>query len=436
MTGTTVKNVILVTVFVTAAWLFSVSIAFVDLYPVTNKQGEFGILHMVALSLSALITCMLWLIFELRAQQQRAHRNAAQLAFAHSQLKIADNRIRTVIEHAPSAIVIKDLQGRFQFVNPIFCSWYATSQADLIGRATADFLAPPQSDRVAAHERHVLQSNQIVEEERQMVYPDGKTRDILVQKFPIPGPDNIPTSLGTIVTEISESKKLERLKSEFISTVSHELRTPLTAIKGSLGLIEAGTFGPIPDPVAELVALANNNSTRLIHLVNDILDTEKLDSGGMVFDFGSLDLAQLAAHVVADCQGLESQYRVTFNLLRPDTEVMVKGDANRLTQVIANLISNAAKFSSPEAKIEICVVAHGDKARVTVQDWGMGISDDFKDQVFERFTQANATDNRQSNGTGLGLSISKTIIERHNGQMSFTSALGKGSTFSFVIPCS
>ena len=234
--------------------------------------------------------------------------------------------------------------------------------------------------------------------------------------------------------DISERIKLERMKDEFLSVVSHELRTPLTSIKGSLGLIVAGSFGELPEKAINMVDTAYRNPDRLISLVNDILDMETIDSVGMVFDFQPLELSGLVKEAVEANKGFAKEHGVKFVLTDLAPEVTVRGDDNRLTQVVANLLSNAAKFSPKGGIIEISIACHDDMARVSVSDQGVGVSEDFKEHVFERFTQADATNTRKRGGSGLGLSISKSIVEKHGGAIGFVSEVGVGSTFFFTLP--
>ncbi len=226
------------------------------------------------------------------------------------------------------------------------------------------------------------------------------------------------------------------MKSTFIATVSHELRTPLTSIKGSLSLIDYGVFGDLPDQVKSLVSIATRNSDRLINLVNDILDTEKLSSDMMVFDFQVLDLSHLVAEAVEANQGFAYAHGVTIRFERPVSGIRVLADSYRLTQVISNLISNAAKFSPDGGDVVIEVTARNDVVEVSVSDDGSGIPVQYHEQVFEQFTQVDSSDSREKRGTGLGLSIARSIIERHNGVMKLDVERRKGARFFFNLPIS
>jgi len=224
------------------------------------------------------------------------------------------------------------------------------------------------------------------------------------------------------------------MKADFISTVSHELRTPLTSIKGSLGLVANGALGQLPERAHDMIILANKNTDRLMTLVNDILDMEKLETGRMEFDLKPLDLSELVATTVESNQGYAMEHGVVFSVSAMPDGPTVRGDVDRLTQVIVNLISNAAKFSPAGENIEIAVARDNGTARVSVSDHGPGIPSEYGDQIFEPFSQVDTSDHREKTGSGLGLSISKSIIEKHVGAIGFHSEVGVGSTFFFTLP--
>jgi PAS domain S-box-containing protein len=238
----------------------------------------------------------------------------------------------------------------------------------------------------------------------------------------------------SIRSDISERIKLDNMKSEFISTVSHELRTPLTSIKGSLGLVVNGGLGKLPDTMVGMLDIAYRNTNRLIDLVNDILDMEKLNSESMNFELIDQNLATLVIDSVESNRGFASQNKSEFILTDIDSNLTIKGDAGRLTQVIANLLSNAAKFSPDDSPVEISVTREGNLGVVSVTDYGAGIPDDLKEHIFGRFTQVDSSDTREKGGTGLGLNISQSIIKKHNGIIGLVSDQDVGSTFFFKLP--
>lgn len=238
-----------------------------------------------------------------------------------------------------------------------------------------------------------------------------------------------------IVRDISERLKTDKMKNEFISTVSHELRTPLTSVRASLGLISQGIVGDIPDEALEMLKIAGNNTERLLLLINDILDIQKIESGQMAFKFQSLSLMPFLQQAIQDNAGYGEEHGVEFVIANEIADATVYADKDRLMQVLANLLSNAAKFSPTGETVEISVARHSDDSvRISVTDHGPGIPEEFIPKLFEKFTQSDSSDTRQKGGTGLGLSITKVIVEKHGGKVDFISRQGVGSTFYVELP--
>lgn len=230
-----------------------------------------------------------------------------------------------------------------------------------------------------------------------------------------------------------ERDRLDNLKSEFISTVSHELRTPITSIKGSLGLLHSGVVSDLSDKAQSMLDVAYRNSDRLVLLINDILDVEKLESGKVEFDMKPVKISELLKEAMAVNKGYGDEHGITFICHDCAEDILVLGDKDRLMQVLANLMSNAAKFSSDGGQVELSAENCDGTIRIAVKDGGIGISDEFYKDIFEKFTQADASDTRQKGGTGLGLHISKAIVEHHGGTIDFETEVGVGSKFFFTL---
>jgi signal transduction histidine kinase len=232
----------------------------------------------------------------------------------------------------------------------------------------------------------------------------------------------------------TERKRLERLKDEFVSSVSHELRTPLTSIYGSLGLLIGKAAGSLPDAAARLLAIAYTNSQRLVLLVNDILDIEKMESGQVAFNFRQVDVRSLVKQAIVANRGIAEGCGVRIRLEDACAVGEVRADSDRLAQVVTNLLSNAIKFSPADSEVVVAIERGNDVVRVSVRDHGPGISVDFEPRIFERFAQADATNARQKGGTGLGLSIVKQIVDRLGGEVRFDDARGGGTIFHVTLP--
>lgn len=265
--------------------------------------------------------------------------------------------------------------------------------------------------------------------EYRIVRPDGETAVVYGQGEVDVDAWGDPVRVNGIVHDIDERKEAERLKSEFVSTVSHELRTPLTAIHGSLGLLASGATGALPEQAATLVNVAHKNSDRLIHLIDDILDVEKLEAGRMEFNLG----VQSARDLLAAARETNTPYADKFNIRlvfnTPPEGLNVVVDPIRFAQVMANLISNAVKFSPDGGEVKVTAEQTKNYVRFAVADQGAGIPEQFQERIFQHFSQADASDTRQIGGTGLGLSISKAIVEKMGGRIGFLTQEGRGTTF-------
>jgi signal transduction histidine kinase len=231
-----------------------------------------------------------------------------------------------------------------------------------------------------------------------------------------------------------ERKRLERLKDEFVSSVSHELRTPLTSIFASLSLLVGRASRIPPDEAVRLLAIAHTNSQRLVRLVNDILDIEKMESGHAAFNFERVAVRLLVGQTIEGSRALAVGQGVRIRLEDGCAADGVRADPDRLAQVVANLLSNAIKFSPADNEVVVALERRGNIVRLSVRDHGPGISVDFKPHIFERFAQADATNARQKGGTGLGLSIVKQIVDRLGGEVGFDDARGGGTVFHVDLP--
>lgn len=237
-----------------------------------------------------------------------------------------------------------------------------------------------------------------------------------------------------VVRDITERKRMDLMKIEFVSTVSHELRTPLTSISGALGLIVGGALGELPEQAKFMLDIALKNSKRLALLINDLLDMEKLAAGKMQLDLQLQLLMPLVEQTLEAVRAYGDQYQVRFELVERADDVQVRVDSGRLQQVLSNFLSNAAKFSPSGAQVEVAVRLQQDVVQVEVIDHGPGIPDEFRSRIFQKFSQADSSDTRQKGGTGLGLAISKELIERMNGLIGFDSEESRGARFYFQLP--
>ena len=351
-------------------------------------------------------------------------------------LRESEARTRAIVENVVDSIITIDERGTIQTINPATKQIFGYSEKELVGQNIRLLAAEPYR---SAHDRYL--ANYLTTGEKKII---GKIREVEGQRK---NGERFPLTLAVselilgdekmfvgIVRDISVRKEMDRLKGEFVSTVSHELRTPLTSIRGSLGLISGGAVGKISKKAASMIDMAEKNTERLITLVNDILDMEKIETGSLEFRFQPLNLGELVNLSVKANKGFADEYGVEFVMTDNFPELKVRGDHDRLLQVVTNLLSNAAKFSPTGEKVEIDLSKQNGSAKVSVTDHRPGIPEDFRRRIFARFTQADSSDTRKASGTGLGLNISKSIIEKHDGTIGFVTEVNAGSTFFFELP--
>ena len=254
-------------------------------------------------------------------------------------------------------------------------------------------------------------------------------------EIPIHRRDEIGELADSFARMSSDLKRVDRLKDEFVSMVSHELRTPLTSIKGSLDLLSAGAAGDQMPDTERLIDIAKRNADRLLLIANDILDSQKIQSGTIDYDLRRFEITPALARAVAAIQPYADSHNVAITLTNRLAGAMVRADAQRVDQVLANLLSNAVKFSPGGESVEVSTTRQNGVVRVAVCDSGPGIPSEFRDRMFERFAQADTSNARgTTTGTGLGLNIAKRIIEDMGGSLGYESEHGRGCTFYFDLP--
>jgi PAS domain S-box-containing protein len=363
-------------------------------------------------------------------------RQTRLLAAQGKALASRELELSTILDTAVDAIITIDREGLIEGVNPAVGRLFGYTPSELIGRNVSVLMPSPDRERhdsyLAAYEQtgqpQVIGIGREVSARRK----DGSTfpADLAVSQLHLGG----ARRFTGIIRGLSERKRIERLKSEFVSTVSHELRTPLTSVRGALGLVAAGVTGELPPQAKAYIDIALSNAERLGRLINDILDLEKIQSGVLDFRQQVVGLGRVLEQAIAGNDSFAAAYRVRLSLLGEAPGVNVVVDEDRLTQVLTNLISNAVKFSPAEQTVELSVELRSDRVRVNVRDHGPGIAEEFRGRVFQRFAQADGSDRRRKGGTGLGLSIAKSLVEGMRGEIGFDSPDGGGTRFFIELP--
>jgi len=356
------------------------------------------------------------------------------LKLAEDALRASEETFRVTLDSAPVGIVLLAPDGRFLRANRAMTGMVGYSHVELCTINSRE-LFPSSFEEDRAQIRSLLSGDIERYEMEQLFVPrNRKPFWALVSASLARNPDGSPRHIVKQVMDISERKEMDRMKSEFISVVSHELRTPLTAIRGSLGLMATAMAGSLPEKASQLVQIGYRNCERLIVLVNDILDMEKLAANRMVFEPRTSDLIALVRLSLEANAPYAQKFGVTFRFTAADESIGVFLDQDRLGQILANLLSNAAKFSPKSGCVDVTVRRKGDRARVEVQDRGPGIPEEFKPRIFGRFMQADSSVTRSKGGTGLGLHITRELVERMGGWIGFESTVGLGATFWIEFP--
>lgn len=362
------------------------------------------------------------------------HADISEQKTAIQALNESETRLRGLFELSPVGIALNDYAtGRFVEINDALLAPTGYSREEFL--ALSYFEITPQE--YEAQERQQSESMKNTGRygpyEKEYIKKSGDRYPVLLNGMVVEDLSG-KKMIWSIIEDISERKRNDRMKNEFISTVSHELRTPLTAIAGSLGLLAGGALGELPGTVDEIVAIAYKNSRRLTLLINDLLDMEKLIAGKLNFDLRPQALMPLVEQALDDNQAYADQFGVTLRITQRDDALHVDVDAQRLQQIFANLLSNAAKFSPKGETVDIAVLSTGNLARIEVSDRGFGIPAAFRKHIFQKFAQADASDSRKKGGTGLGLAITKELVERMNGIIGYESEPDKATTFFITLP--
>ena len=339
-----------------------------------------------------------------------------------------------LIEVCPFSIMVVDSFGKIVLANSETERMFGYAQDELIGQ-TVDLLVPTRLRRQHARHRGQFAAHPKILLARNLCggRKDGSEFPAEVSLNPIHTNEG-NLVLGVIV-DISERLRIEGLKDEFVATVSHELRTPLTSIAGALSLLINDAGGTLPVQAKRLLTIAHKNSQRLVRLVNNILDMEKIESGKVVFVQKRIEVRSLVEEAIEANRVFAEGFGVRIRLDPASVTGDIRGDPDWLLQVVTNLLSNAVKFSPAAEEVEVAIENLSRNIRISVRDHGHGVPEDFKQRIFEKFAQADASDARQLGGTGLGLSIVKQIVTRLGGAVGFDDAPGGGAIFHVEFPC-
>jgi PAS domain S-box-containing protein len=346
---------------------------------------------------------------------------------AEEEMRDSEQRFRRLSDASRDGIVVV-VDRVIRDANRAVSRLFLIEEHELVGMPVTNLVLPEHRPSLAGYLSGGLDGTM----ETTGLKRTGQTFDLEIAMRPLSLHGRVARVL--VLRDISGPKEVDRLKSEFVSTVSHELRTPLTSIRGALGLIKGGATGPLPPKADELLGIALGNTDRLTRLVNDLLDLNKIEAGRLELTLAPTSTRDLVAGTLRDLGPLAAAQQVTLVADTEGAPPMV-GDRDRLVQVLANLVSNAVKYSSAGAEVRVRARRAGGSVRVEVEDHGPGISADELGRLFQRFQQVGDAAHRKP-GTGLGLAISRSIVEMHQGRIGVESTPGVRTTFWFEIPAS
>lgn len=381
-------------------------------------------------------------------QQEIQERKQVEIA-----LRQSEEQIRLITNNLPVLIAYVDAQQCYRFNNQAYDYWLGQEPDTLYGEPIKTVTEPDYYGAIRPHIEAALQGEQVTYES-ELIFKDGRSHSVSVSYIPhveLRKPRKAKINgFFALTTDISDRKAIERMKDEFIAVVSHELRTPLASLHGSLKLIATGRLGHLSEEGQQMLEVADESTDRLVRLVNNVLDLQRIESGEVTMDSCTCNAAALVEQVAEALQPMAQQHGIEIHThLKP---LSIWADPDYIVQTLTNLVGNAIKFSSSHQTIMISLRADSlgqqqsdslsqsegnpGAALFCVRDNGQGIPTDKLDSIFERFQQVDSSDSRKKGGTGLGLAICRKIVEQHGGKIWAESQVGIGSNFYFTVPLS
>ncbi|MEG4323524.1 MULTISPECIES: PAS domain S-box protein [unclassified Microcoleus] len=372
--------------------------------------------------------------------EMRVLQRTRELEISQTELRESEALFRSLSESSPVGIFKIDAEGKCTYTNPRCQAIGGFTAAEALGDGWMRFVHPEDLKLIQSKWSELRSPDEEFSCEFRHIQPDGTIRFGRAKTAPIfAGGGQLIGYVGT-VTDITESRAIEKMKNEFISIVSHELRTPLTSIRGSLGLLAAGVLKDRPETAKKMLDIASSDTERLVRLVNDILDLERLDSSQVTIVKQWCDAQVLMRKSAEAVMSVAAENKINLSILPSSAQIWA--DADRIVQMLVNLLSNAIKFSAPGCTVTVRVEDLGDSLRDSyasrvlfeVKDRGRGIPADKLETIFGRFQQVDASDSRQKGGTGLGLAICRSIVQQHGGRIWAESVVSEGTSFYFTVP--
>lgn len=346
-----------------------------------------------------------------------------------NELAEATRKEKLILDNAVDVICSLNPQGVFAAVNPAAYQSWGYAPDDLIGKSYTELISSENiQDFRETLEKIKAESGTLANVETRIITAQSERLDV---QWSLRWSDS-ENLYFCVAHDVSDRKRVEQLKQDFVAMISHELRTPLTALQAMLALLATGAYGQINESGEKRLKSAKTGVNRLILLITDLLDMEKMEAGKLSMTYSDIDLAEVVERSVDTVEGFAQEHDVSIKVA--SKPITVLGDSDRLIQVFVNLLSNAVKYSEEDGTVELSIEEDGEECEVHVVDHGPGIPQGFEEKIFQRYEQAPAQDGKRRKGTGLGLPICKAIVEQHGGTIGVRQTPGGGSTFWFRIP--
>jgi PAS domain S-box-containing protein len=387
----------------------------IGLFVAANKETDYQEDDVLALAKMAAHVAP---ILSARLDRQRAEATRDYLA--------------SIVEFSGEAIIGKSLDGIVRSWNAGAEKLYGYAAWEVVGQPISLLVPPERRDEIAQFLTRIKRGEEVEPYDTVRVRKDGRPIDVSVTISPLKNALGEIVGASTVARDITAHRELERMKDELVSVVSHELRTPLTSIRGALGLLAGGLLLSQPEKGQRMLEIAVSNTDRLVRLINDILDLERMESGKMNMEKQTCNAVELMREAVENVRGLAEKAGVTLSVTPCPARLWA--DPDRIVQAFINLLSNAIKFSPRGGTVWLTATPQMDQITFRVRDQGRGIPADKRESIFERFQQVDASDRREKGGTGLGLPITRSIVQQHGGRIWVESTLGQGSSFFFSLP--
>lgn len=358
---------------------------------------------------------------------ERVSTEARQLAPRLQELEVQRSQAQTILDNMMESVAALDRDGRILWLNPSAHRLMGVRHGEGVGQRLVEVFRQPEVEELI---KDTLTRAQPSAREVQMFSPQERT--LRMQASPCEGGAQ-DAALVWVAQDVTDMRRLEGLRREFVANVSHELKTPLTSIKG---LVETLLNGALEDASSSrrFVALIDEEAARLGRLIDDLLELSQIESKAMPLRVEPVAVHGLVEEVAAQLRRQMEEHRITFENRVPQDTPPVRADAGRLRQVFVNLVDNAVKFNSPGGRVVVSAAPSGARLEITVEDTGIGIPEADLPRIFERFYRVDKARSRELGGTGLGLSIIKHLVDLHQGRITVRSRLGEGTVFTVSLP--